>query len=342
MKLPAIVRRYGKEAACVAGGCLLGYLLSSVSGGRWVSTGNGRTVLNTRTGEIRDSFTGEPILKVTTSQLEVEERDRLRRAAEKGEARLASALAQFQERRRSLGLPPLEISNEDRALWLLDAPASLARQGDHNGGSIVESPSGDPSGPIHAKAAIEAEGVARRNALRARLRACDDAALAQEIAKLKSDGDVRGTKIAEAFTASRAHDARKAKVFKELQEFADEYADVRDASSYTNTAWQSATQPLRISDELSSREANRLLDVLGQITGFSKYRTNEAFRRAIQLVREYESLMETDTADGWQLFDEASGIFPAAEPMQGRMSVEEFMASGRDQDGDDEEPAGDE
>lgn len=190
VKRLSIVRRYGKEAACVLGGCLVGYLLSSMSDSRWVSTGNGRTVLNARTGEIRDSFTGEPILKDTTSQLEVEERDRLRRAAANGEASLASSLAQFQERRRSLGLPPLEISNEDWALWLLDEPASVSRPGNGFGGSIVETPNDDPSERIRAKAKAEAEGAANRNALRARLRACDAAALAQELAKLKGSGDV--------------------------------------------------------------------------------------------------------------------------------------------------------
>jgi hypothetical protein len=334
VKLPAIVRRYGKEAAWVAGGCLVGYLLASTSGGRWVSTGNGRTVLNTRTGEIRDSFTGEAILNNTTSQLEVEERDRLRRAAAKGEASLANSLAQFQERRRSLELPPLEISNEDRALWLLDAPASSKLGATrHDRFGIVEAPNGDPDGSVRAKAKAEAEGVANRNALRARLRACDDAALAQELAKLKDSGDVRAIKIVEAFTASRAHNSQKEKIFKELQDFADKNADVRDASTYTNAAWQSVTQPLRISDELTSKEANRLLDVLGQITGYIKYRTNEDFRRAIQLVREYQTLVETGSADWWQLYDEGAAINPAdAKPMQGTMTAEEFEDYRRDQD----------
>ncbi|MBA3482643.1 MAG: hypothetical protein H0T51_12590, partial [Pirellulales bacterium] len=163
--------------------------------------------------------------------------------------------------------------------------------------------------------------------------------LAQELAKLKSNGDVQSAKIAEAFIASRKHDSRKAEIFKELQDFADEYADVTDASLYTDQVWKSATQPLRISDGLTPEEANRLLASLGQITGFDKYRTNEAFRRAIQLVREYESPAESGSVDWWHIFDEVPGL--GGPPNQGQMTEEEFMALGRDQDGDDKEPARD-
>lgn len=117
---------------------------------------------------------------------------------------------------------------------------------------------------------------------------------------------------------------------------------MRDAGIYTSSAWQSATQPLRISDELTPKEANRLLDVLGQITGYSKYRTNEDFRRAIQMVRDYESVTETGFTDWWQLNDEIAGINPAnVKPMQGTMTLEEFMDYGRDQVSDGEESTGD-
>lgn len=257
-----------------------------------------------------------------------------------GKSNLDNALAQFQERRRSLGLPPLEISNDDRALWLLDAPEftiSEKIKHDRFGGVIAETLNGDSEESIQAQAAVEEE-VAKRNAFRARLRSFDDAALAQELAKLKANGDAKLTEIANAFIASRADEARKAGIFKELQTVADEYVDV----SYTNAVWKSATQPLRISDKLTPEEANRLLDALGQITGFDKYRTNESFKRAIKLVREYQSPTKTGSVDWWQIYDEAPEIGAAGTPKQGRMSLDELMASGRDRTGDDKESTVDE
>jgi hypothetical protein len=247
--LRSFIQAHAKESACLLAGCVLGYLIAW-SGGRWVSTGNGRTILNTRTGEIRNSFTGKPIVESNESQLDVEERDRLRRAAREGEAGLDRVLAQFQERRKRLGLPALEVSNEDRALWLVDAPANGDSQENRPGSWAVTS---RPAQPMPLQAGSGTISLDNRR-----------------------------------FQEEEKAIARNAALFKQLQQFIASHPTI--IVSGTNVAWQYHTKAFRVTDRLGAYEREQLLDVLGKARLDERYRGDKTIQQAIDALKAYQPL----------------------------------------------------
>jgi hypothetical protein len=264
VKLPNFARRYSKEGACLIAGCALGYLIGA-SGGRWVSTGNGRTIVNTRTGEIRSSFTGEPLVESSVSQLDIEERARLESAAAKGEESLDRTLAQFQERRRRLGLPPLEISNEDRALWLIDAPSA-------NGGTrrIVYDNDWNAFPPVKPSTPK-----------------------AQTRTMTEADFWAMGT----SQTTAEGHQetiSRNAELFKQLQQFVASHPTI--IINGFNVAWEHHTKAFRVADHLGSYQREQLLDILGKAIVDERYRADKSIQQAIDALKEYHPTVHSSVS----------------------------------------------
>ena len=231
----------------------------------------GRTIVNSQTGETRISATGETVQEYHA---------RLERIAEERK--------KMDERDQwstfATDTPPFPTANgQPGRITLYEFEAA-------HGGT----------------AAAVTTSRTERNALRARLRSLDDAALRQEIAKLNANGDAQFAEIAEAIVAMRARETRKVEIFNELRDFAAAHVSVHDADGYgyLDSLWRAATKPLRISDKLTEAEAKELLDTLGKITGFEKYRSNVEFRNAIQWVREYQTPLRDDNAKWWLTDDE--------------------------------------
>jgi hypothetical protein len=241
-------------------GAVAGALGSYMLEGTWKPTGDGRTIFNSRTGEIRLSATGESVV-IYRQRLEAEQ---LRAAADEA------------KRKRAEQLAAEESAARKRAqLTTYEFMAT-------NGGS----------------SAPQSRGRAERNALRSALRQSSDSHLSSKLAEFMAAGDQQGAEICEAHIEARRRVGLKQDLFAELKAFTEKYPNVF-TSTVTLIEWVNATQPLRIKDALSQGECAILLGALGEVVVHKDFQRNDDFAQAIRVVREYQRSPKRDGYNWW-------------------------------------------
>lgn len=248
-------------------GVALSAIFSGLFGGRWQASGDGRTIYNTRTGELRFITSGESVreavkrktgaetLKVELEALEVE--GQKWKELELKQMNEFAAISKKVSDRLASGTAPSLLKTK------LIAKVEKTR---------LKIASDGVSQPTHAiLLELWCEAIALK----------DKGLLSEEI-------------VSEVHTWLRRKEDRDTEIFSELRAFSVEHAFDEDSdSAFRMYVWEPATRPLRIGFSLTFNEKLRLLDVLGQAITRVDGPAKVEFEAAKNLLLEYEGILPT-------------------------------------------------